>query len=125
MKMINNDQLEAFNLPGLAHKTLSDNKTGNDSFEIWMQSVEPKAATPVHKHDCNEVVIILKGCGTLITENKEVHFTANTTLFISPNEVHQLINTGDETIELVGCLGMSPVKIYSPDDTLIPLPWQS
>jgi len=125
MEIINNELLKTFNLPGLVHKTLSDNKNGNNSFEVWMQTVEPNAATPIHKHNCNEVIIILKGSGTLITENKEVKFTANSTLFISPDEVHQLINTGDEPIDLLGCLGMSPVEVYSPDNILIPLPWQS
>jgi quercetin dioxygenase-like cupin family protein len=53
--------LPEHHLPGLEHQTLAGSKDGLRSFEIWRQTIAPRAATPVHSHDCEEVITVLRG----------------------------------------------------------------
>jgi hypothetical protein len=39
--------------------------------------------------------------------------------------MHQIINTGDVPLEIVGVFGGSPVKTYLPDGSVLPLPWRT
>ena len=52
------------------------------SNEVWMQTVEPGVLTPVHYHDCEEVIMIIRGTGQLSIEDKVIEFGPNHTLII-------------------------------------------
>ena len=57
----------------------------------------------------------------------EVHrFGADTTLVLRRGPVHQIFNTGDEPMEIVGVFGAAPVVTRLPKDfSELPLPWRS
>jgi mannose-6-phosphate isomerase-like protein (cupin superfamily) len=38
---------------------------GMKEIEVWMQTFAPNSGTPIHRHNCEEVFITLKGYGTL------------------------------------------------------------
>lgn len=124
MAVIEHTNIKAFNIPGINHQTLCDVTQGCRSMEIWQQTVAPGAATPVHRHDCEEAIIVLSGSGKLIIADQEQNFGPNSTLYIPANAIHQLINSGDEEMHLIASLAMSPVQVFTADDQLIPLPWQ-
>ena len=44
---------------------------------------------------------------------------------LPPNEVHQLINTGDGPLRMLAAFNMSPVRVELPDGTPLDLPWQT
>lgn len=123
MSVVKNSEIEKFALPGLVHQTLASRKQGAAEFEVWMQTVEPGAATPIHRHDAEEVILVLRGRGELTIEGETVKFNPDTTLIIPRNAVHQLVNTGHEELFLVAALNMNPVKVCTPDGEPIPLPW--
>jgi mannose-6-phosphate isomerase-like protein (cupin superfamily) len=64
--------------------------------EVWQQAFAPQAGTPIHRHDCEEVFIVLAGSGTLRvregagSEVRQLQFSANSTLVVQPNFVHQV-----------------------------------
>lgn len=67
--------------------------------EIWLQTFAPGAATPIHRHSCEEVFVVLKGSGTLYLAEthgsfpgKPVEFPifANSTLHVPINDAHQV-----------------------------------
>ncbi|GJX26914.1 auxin-binding protein T85 [Tanacetum coccineum] len=67
--------------------------------EIWLQTFAPGAHTPIHRHSCEEVFVVLKGSGTLyLSPNshakspgkpEEFRIFSNSTFYVPVNDVHQ------------------------------------
>lgn len=125
MTVIDNTQLENFNLPGLNHQTLAGHAQGVQSMEVWQQTIAPHAETPVHCHACEEVIVILSGSGQITIDQETTDFGPNSTIVVAPDVVHQLVNTSDQEIHLVSALGMAPVRAKTADGDPMPLPWQA
>lgn len=124
MPIIDNTQLDTFTLPGLTHQTLADARQGLKTLELWQQSMAPGSATPVHRHACEEVVLVLAGYGVCVVDGQTHAFGPNSTLIVPPDAVHQIINTSDQDIRLVAALGMAPVVVRDPSGAVMALPWQ-
>jgi mannose-6-phosphate isomerase-like protein (cupin superfamily) len=117
------DSIPMIELPGLQHQTLASHAAGIDSFEIWHQSLGPGAATPLHRHDCEEVIIFTGGEGVMRHAGTQTPCVAGTVLLCQPNELHEIVNTGSEALTLYGILAISPVPVLAEDGTAIALPW--
>ena len=118
-------QPEPASLPGIRHATLASDRHGLERLSIWRQSLEPGAATPPHRHDCEEVVLSSGGSCELQV-NGEVHrFGAGSTLVIPADAPHQIVNTGKEPVELLAVFSTAVVDARFPDGEKIDLPWQS
>lgn len=125
MHVIDNTQLPRAALPGLAHTTLAGADNGLAHLSIWRQTIEPGAATPPHRHDCEEVVVVASGSGELHIEGRVERFGPDSTLAIPANVDHQILNTGSEPMNLVAAFSVSPVEVVLPDGSPLPLPWRS
>jgi len=112
-------------IPGLKHATWAGGDEGLTQLSVWRQTLAPGAATPPHRHDCDEVILISHGSGELHVGGRVMPFDAPVTLTMPRNRMHQLINTGDTAMELVGTLAASPVQVHLPDDSVLPLPWRT
>jgi quercetin dioxygenase-like cupin family protein len=123
--IVKHDQIEEHLLPGLAHRTVAGPLQGFRSMEMWVQTVEPGAATPVHRHDCEEAIVIFEGQGVLVMDGREDAFGPGTTLVIPRDAVHQVKSAGPDAIRLVAALGMAPVRVNTADNERIPLPWDA
>ncbi len=123
MNVNHHSALEKHHLPGLEHQTLAGRRDGLNSFEVWRQTIAPQATTPVHRHDCEEVIVCLRGHGVCHFEGRELHFKEDETLIIPPNVVHQICNGGNEDLYIMATLAMSPVKVETADGMPMPLPW--
>ncbi len=110
-------------LPGLAHRTLAGPEHGLTQMEVWSQSIAAGAATPPHRHDCEEVVVVTCGQGVLLVDGTEQPFATGDTVVIPRNIDHQILNTGAGPLELIAAFAMAPVKAVFPDGTAIDLPW--
>jgi quercetin dioxygenase-like cupin family protein len=122
--IIRNEDLPTFELPGLVHRTIAGHTQGVSSMEVWHQVMAPGAETPVHRHACEEVILILAGSGRVIVEGEVSEFQANSTLIVPPDVVHQLVNTGSEDMVLVAALGTAPVRVRTASGEALPVPWQ-
>ena len=125
MAIVSNDEVETLELPGLKHQTIGGHKQGVRTMEVWLQTMAPGAATPVHRHACEEVILILSGSGTCTVGDKSFTFGANSTLVLQPDVVHQIVNTSDEEMRLVAALGMAPVRVQAADGGPLPVPWEA
>ena len=65
MTVIANATIAHQSLPGLQHQTLANADHGLAHLSLWRQTMAPGAATPPHRHDCEEVVLIESGSGEL------------------------------------------------------------
>lgn len=124
MPVVTNDSREEFVLPGLNHRTLAGSGDGMKTLEVWGQTIEAGAATPVHRHACEEAIVILEGRGRLTIEGEDMEFGPNSTLIIPADVIHQIANTGDSPMRLIAALSAAPVKVRHADDRAMPLPWQ-
>jgi quercetin dioxygenase-like cupin family protein len=125
MPVIDNSKIQQFTLPGLVHQTLASHNDGLKGTEVWMQTIEPGGETPIHYHDCEEVVVVIKGSGQLTIGEDVTAFSSNHTLIIPPEVVHQLINSGNAEIFLLATFSSTPTNIFTPEGEKLPLPWQS
>ncbi|WP_020655757.1 cupin domain-containing protein [Massilia niastensis] len=123
MEVRNVKSIPAIELPGLKHQTLASHAGGIHAFEVWQQSLGPGAATPLHRHDCEEVIVFTGGNGVMHHAGIETPCTAGTVLLCQPNELHQIVNTGSEDLTLYGILAVSPVPVVDAAGAPIPLPW--
>lgn len=125
MPVIDNNELEILELPGLRHQTIAGHAQGVRTMEVWSQTMAPGAATPVHRHACEEVILVLSGHGTCIFGDRSQTFGPNSTLIVEPDVLHQIVNTSDEEMRLVAALGMAPVRVRNADGSTLPLPWDA
>jgi mannose-6-phosphate isomerase-like protein (cupin superfamily) len=125
MYVVDNARIAPTGLPGILHRTLASRADGLSSLSVWMQTMEPGAATPRHRHDCDEVVVVLAGRGEVHVAG-EVHAIGPDQTLVLPAEVdHQIVNSGDEPLRTLAALAATPVKVILPDGSLLPLPWNS
>ncbi|MBQ5939474.1 MULTISPECIES: cupin domain-containing protein [unclassified Massilia] len=117
------DSIPVFALPGIRHQTLASQAGGIQAFEVWQQTLAPGSATPLHRHDCEEVVVFTGGEGIMHHAGTETPCAAGTVLLCQPNELHQIVNTGGEPLTLYGILSGSPVPVVDAEGREIPLPW--
>jgi mannose-6-phosphate isomerase-like protein (cupin superfamily) len=123
MKVQHLDAIPKLDLPGLQHQTLASRANGITSFEIWQQSLAPGAATPLHRHDCEEVIVFTGGNGVIHHAGEKTPVGAGTVLLCQPNELHQIVNTGKSDLSLYGVLAVSPVPVRDEHGVALPLPW--
>ncbi len=123
MNVIQNSKLPRATLPGLENVTLAGSRNGLKNLSVWRNLIAPGGGTPPHRHDCEEVVLILSGCGELHLAGEVHGFGADTTLVVPRNATHQIVSTGDTPLELIGIFSASPVEVFFPDGQPIELPW--
>lgn len=112
-------------IPGVAHATWAGHDDGLQQLSVWRQSVAASAATPPHRHDIDEVVLCLSGSGELHIDGGVHPFCGGQTLVLPRDSMHQIFNTGDVPLEIVGVFGGTPVGTYLPDGSALALPWRS
>ena len=125
MNVIEQSRPTATPIPGVAHATWAGQDHGLQQLSVWRQTLAPGAATPPHRHDCDEVVLCLAGWGEVHTEGSVQRFGADCTLILPKGHDHQIFNVGPQAMEIVGLFGATPVLTRMPDGSELALPWRS
>jgi quercetin dioxygenase-like cupin family protein len=111
-------------LPGLQHQTVAGRADGLRRLEVWVQRMAPGAETPWHRHECEEVVVVLQGGGRCEADGGAVvRFGPESTLIVPSGAVHRIVNDGDVEMVVVASLSTAPVVVEAPDGTPMALPW--
>ncbi|XP_047314103.1 auxin-binding protein T85-like [Impatiens glandulifera] len=118
--------------PGLSHITVAGSLAhGMKEVEVWLQTFAPGAHTPIHRHSCEEIFVVIKGSGTLYLSSnshikhpgkpQEILIFANSTFHIPVNDVHQIWNTNeDDDLQYLAIISRPPVKVFIYDDWFMP-----
>lgn len=77
---------------------------GAPTFVMRVFDIIPRGASSDHSHDFEHEVLILKGGGTLKSDGPDQPLSEGMALFVPPNERHQLVNTGEDTLRFVCCV---------------------
>ncbi|MCK7498023.1 MAG: cupin domain-containing protein [Comamonadaceae bacterium] len=125
MNVIAQPRPEPTPFPGIAHATWAGEADGLTQLSVWRQTLQPGAATPPHRHDCDEVVLCTSGDAELQLGADVRRFGAGATLVLPAGLTHQIVNTGSRPLEILGIFGATPVGTALPDGTALALPWRS
>ncbi|CAH9132692.1 unnamed protein product [Cuscuta epithymum] len=118
--------------PGLSHITLAGSVLhGMKEVEVWLQTFAPGSRTPIHRHSCEEVFVVLKGNGILYLASnshpkypgdpQEMPVFTNSTFQVPTGDAHQVWNTGEsEDLQVLVIISRPPVKVFIYDDWLMP-----
>nr|XP_043611081.1 auxin-binding protein T85-like [Erigeron canadensis] len=129
---ISESRQDNFGIPGLSHITIAGSVMhGLKEVEIWLQTLAPGARTPIHRHSCEEVFVVLKGSGTLYISSsshskspgkpEEFSIFSNSTFHVPVNDVHQVRNTNEkEDLQVLVVISRPPIKIFMYDDWHMP-----
>lgn len=123
MRVNQNSVMKKHNLPGLEHQTLAGGRDGLHGIEVWRQTIAAGAATPVHRHDCEEVIVCLKGAAVCHYNGEQYHFKEDETLVIPAGVTHQICNAGDGELYIMAALAMAPVRVETAEHQHMALPW--
>ena len=115
--------ISSFAIPGIEHQTLAGGRDGLGSIEVWRQTIAAGAATPVHRHDCEEVIICMKGAAVCHYNGAQYHFKEDETLVIPAGVTHQICNDGDTELHIIATLAMAPVRVETAERQHMALPW--
>ncbi|KAL8054934.1 hypothetical protein ABFX02_04G024500 [Erythranthe guttata] len=123
---------DSFPIPGLSHITVAGAlEHGFKEVEVWLETVAPGGGTPIHRHSCEEVFVVLKGSGTLyLASNSHLKYPgtpqefpifANSTFHIPVNDVHRVWNTNEhEDLQFLVVISRPPMKVFIYDDWSMP-----
>ena len=112
-------------IPGVAHATWAGRADGLQQLSLWRQTLAPGAATPPHRHDCDEVMLCLAGAGEVHADGEVQPFDADCTVILPQGGDHQIINSGPQPMDILGVFGATPVATRWPDGSALELPWRS
>uniref|UniRef100_A0A6M2ER54 Auxin-binding protein 1 n=1 Tax=Populus davidiana TaxID=266767 RepID=A0A6M2ER54_9ROSI len=124
--------LDNYGRGGLSHITLAGSAMhGLKEVEVWLQTFSPGSRTPIHRHSCEEIFVVLKGSGTLYLASsshekypgkpQEYFVFANSTFHIPVNDVHQVWNTNEhEDLQMLVIISRPPVKVFIYEDWFMP-----
>ncbi len=88
---------------GVRMRRVIAEKEGAKNFVMRVFEIEPDGHTPMHKHNWEHEVFILKGTGTVVDPSGEHKVKAGDVIFVPSWEEHQFKNTGNEIWEFI-CL---------------------
>ncbi len=125
MHVIEQGKPQPSEIPGIRHVTWAGHGDGLSQLSVWRQTLAPAAATPPHRHDCDEVLLCHAGRGEVHSEDQVQSFGPDSTVILPAGKFHQLFNVGTAPLEITGILAQTPVKAYLPDDEVLELPWRS
>lgn len=112
-------------IPGIRHATWASGHEGLTGLSLWRQSIDAGGATPPHSHACEEVVMCVAGQGEVHIAGEVHRFGPQQTVVLPAHVLHQIVNCGDEPLELTAVFGATPVPVQLPDGSALELPWRS
>lgn len=125
MYVVDNARLQPATLPGIEHRTLAGQPLGMRQLSVWQQTIAAGQATPPHRHECEEVVVVTAGRGELHIAGRVERFGPNQTLLLPAGVDHQIVNTGEGALCLTAAFSETPVRTRLPDGSALELPWAS
>lgn len=123
MLLRSNDRVPTHSLAGIAHRTLAGAEDGMRRVAVWEQVLAPGAATPLHRHACEEVVVVLDGRGTLEVGGDRFRFGPRSTIIVPSDVSHRIVNDGHAEVRLIAALSTPHVVVTTPAGEPIQLPW--
>ena len=124
MPIFQHDKLPVYEVPRIKTRIVVGDGSGAESTAVWEQWITAGGYIPLHYHEEEEVIVLLEGPIALTLGEETVSVRAPSTVVIPAGEIHGLRPGGPEEVHLLGFFPVASPKIYAPDGTLRPLPWE-
>lgn len=124
MSFFHHNELPMHEVPRIRTRILVSADRGAKETAIWEQWIYAEGRIPLHYHEVEEVLIILEGKARLTLNEEITTVTAPVTIVIPARQLHALQPQGEEEVHLLAFFPTNDPKIYAPDGTLRPLPWE-
>ena len=115
--------LPSFENHGNTLRGIATPASGARNYEVWRTSVAVGGATPLHRHESEEVFIFLQGKGKARIGEQEYTFEAPATVVAPANVPHQFFNIGDVPTDAIVVVGVGS-KIWDGAGNEMQLPWR-
>jgi len=92
------EQVEESGAEGVHVRWLISDKDGAENFAMRHFTIAPGGHTPLHSHDWEHEVFVLKGEGVAICGNSEKKIKPEYVVYVPPNVRHCFKNTGNEDL---------------------------
>ena len=66
--------------------------------------VDPEGFTPLHTHDYEHLMFVVRGTGLVTDGTKECRLEKEDVIYVPPGQAHQIRNTGDAELIVVSVL---------------------
>ena len=86
---------------GVTVRWLVAKEDGAPNFAMRLFEVAPGGRTPLHMHDPEHEVFVMKGSAAVWREGEEVPVKEGTAIFVPPNEKHCFINKGETVLRFL------------------------
>lgn len=94
-------ELKGKGMKGVKVKYLLHAGIGAKRIQLRLFTIDIGGHTPLEKHEYEHEVFILKGKGIVKSEEKEIEINPGDVIFVQSNELHQIINTGNESLQFL------------------------
>lgn len=107
------------------HVRHSSPRLGSNEILMGRTIKNPGPCEPyVHKHDHEDVIVMLRGSFTLRVGEEEVTLDAGDTLIIPPDTLHTPVAAGPDGCELLG-MSVAGIRSFGDDGTEIAVGFES
>lgn len=121
--VVQHAELPLRDVPRIRTRILCDG-TRAESMTIWEQWMEPEGHIPLHYHDVEEVLIFLAGQVELHIAGETRVVAAPANVVVPAEVVHGLKPASAETVHLLAMFPTTTPKLFAPDGTPRPMPWE-
>src|SRR5262249_7286381 len=106
MPVINHQTIpEVLMRPGIRGQFLAHKNLGSEGVSLLVNTVEPGAAAPLHKHTVEETMLVLEGTVWVRVGEEYAMVGPHHTVIIPANTPHALGNNGTDGVSLLGSFG--------------------
>jgi mannose-6-phosphate isomerase-like protein (cupin superfamily) len=104
MKYVKTWEEEGVTIPAPYARTIkvffAPDKEGVEELIFTHALIHPFSKTDYHKHDRGELIYVVSGRGNAVCEGVELPVEPDVALWVEKDEMHQMVNTGAETLKL-------------------------
>ena len=102
MKVTNlHDAKPVEELQGVLRREVITAEDGAPNFSMRVFEVQAGSSTPSHSHSFEHEVFVLAGKGVVVGEQGAIPISKECVVFVSPNETHCFVNTGNEPLRFI------------------------
>lgn len=89
---------------GVSIRVAIAEEDGAKSSIMRILEVDPEGFTPLHAHEYEHLMFVVRGVGSVTDGSKECRLEKEDVIFVPPGQKHQIKNTGEGELVLVSVL---------------------
>ena len=124
MPVFVHEELPFCEVPRIKTRVLVGDGSGAEATAIWEQWIDADGHIPLHYHEVEETLVILEGSIALTMDSQTSVVRAPATVFVPARQIHGLRPSGTSRVHLLAFFPEASPRIYAPDGSVRPLPWQ-